>query len=95
MLAADQDKTPDIFKDPAYSTINHIIISTSTLSSPAVMAGGFAPVVNNGFGVGYGILDDEHGVNITSFPDSCNVKDYVECVMGSLEEIHDVLQATN
>ncbi|XP_072026451.1 carnitine O-palmitoyltransferase 2, mitochondrial-like isoform X2 [Amphiura filiformis] len=94
-LAQDKELTPDIFTDPAYAAICHIIISTSTLSSPAVMAGGFAPVVPNGFGVGYGILDNEHGVNITSYPASYNVKDYVECVMGSLNQIHDVLQATS
>ncbi len=59
------------------------------------MAGGFAPVVPNGFGIGYGILNNEHGVNITSYPDSYNVKDFVESVMGSLQEIHDLLQATS
>lgn len=88
-------KVSDIFTDPAYSNINHIILSTSTMSSPAVMAGGFAPVCNNGFGVGYGIMGDEHGVNITSYPDSCNVDDFVECVMGSMAEMHRVLKATS
>lgn len=88
-------KVSDIFTDPAYSDINHIILSTSTMSSPAVMAGGFAPVCNNGFGVGYGIMGDEHGVNITSYPDSCNVDDFVECVMGSMAEMHRVLKATS
>ena len=45
-------KTHALFEDPAYKDINHIIISTSTLTSPALLLGGFAPVVPDGFGVG-------------------------------------------
>ena len=41
-----------IFEDPAYEIINYNILSTSTLSSPIVMAGGFGPVVAEGFGIG-------------------------------------------
>lgn len=43
---------PTIFEDPAYENINHNILSTSTLSDPAICAGGFGPVVNNGYGIG-------------------------------------------
>lgn len=44
-------KLPVIFQDPAYAAINHNILSTSTLSSPSVRAGGFGPVVKDGFGL--------------------------------------------
>lgn len=44
-------KLPAIFQDPAYTTINHNIISTSTLTSPSVRAGGFGPVVKDGYGI--------------------------------------------
>lgn len=40
-----------IFQDPAYDTLNHNILSTSTLSSPDVMVGGFGPVVSDGYGI--------------------------------------------
>lgn len=43
---------PTIFQDPAYSAINYNILSTSTLSSPDVLAGGFGPVVPDGYGIG-------------------------------------------
>lgn len=43
---------PAIYTDPAYAKINYNIISTSTLSSPAVQAGGFGPVVKDGYGIG-------------------------------------------
>lgn len=41
-----------IFEDPAYDYINHNILSTSTLSDPNIIAGGFGPVVNDGYGIG-------------------------------------------
>ncbi|MGH0190054.1 UNVERIFIED_CONTAM: hypothetical protein FKN15_041970 [Acipenser sinensis] len=48
---------PAFYQDPAYTAINHNTLSTSTLTSPAVNLGGFAPVVPDSFGVGYGIHD--------------------------------------
>lgn len=41
-----------MFSDPAYAKINHNILSTSTVASPAINIGGFAPVVPDGYGVG-------------------------------------------
>lgn len=41
-----------LYQDEAYKAINTITLSTSTLSSPAVETGGFAPVVPHGLGVG-------------------------------------------
>lgn len=44
---------PEIFDSYEYKFLNKSILSTSTLSSPSVMAGGFGPVVKEGFGIGY------------------------------------------
>ena len=49
-LAEADGKQLPIFTDPAYAKINHNIMSTSTLQSPAIAAGGFAPVVPDGYG---------------------------------------------
>ena len=46
---------PSLYHDDAYAAINHNVLSTSTLSSPAVYCGGFAPVVSNGYGLGYAV----------------------------------------
>lgn len=43
---------PAFYQDPSYSYINHNIISTSTLASSALLAGGFGPVVKDGYGIG-------------------------------------------
>ncbi|XP_033105516.1 carnitine O-palmitoyltransferase 2, mitochondrial-like [Anneissia japonica] len=89
-LANKQGQSVALFEDPAYAQLNHIVLSTSTLSSPAVLAGGFAPVVFNGLGVGYGIKDEELGCNITSYPDSPNVNEFLDCVESSWVDMHQV-----
>lgn len=79
------------YTDPAYSAINHNILSTSTLTSPAVSLGGFAPVVPDGFGVGYGVHDDWMGCNVSTYP-ARNVHEFLQCVHKSLEDIFTVLE---
>lgn len=80
-----------LYQDPAYTVINHNILSTSTLTSPAVNLGGFAPVVPDGFGVGYGVHDDWIGCNVSSYP-ARNVHEFQQCVHKSLEDIFTVLE---
>ncbi|KAG9270811.1 carnitine O-palmitoyltransferase 2, mitochondrial [Astyanax mexicanus] len=82
---------PSLYQDPAYAAINHNILSTSTLTSPAVSLGGFAPVVPDGFGVGYGVHDDWIGCNVSSYPDR-NVHEFLKCVHKSLEDIFTVIE---
>lgn len=95
LLAESAGKVPDIFQDPVYKQINHIILSTSTLSSPALMLGGFGPVTRDGLGVGYGIQDDWLGCNVTSYPPDTDVRGFLECVRLSLEDIYSVLEGKN
>ncbi|XP_053549425.1 carnitine O-palmitoyltransferase 2, mitochondrial [Bombina bombina] len=91
-LAASKGlQLPEIYQDPAYTQINHNVLSTSTLTSPAVQLGGFAPVVADGFGVGYGVHDDWIGCNVSAYP-SRDVRQFVQCVHQSLEDIFKVLE---
>lgn len=73
--------------------INHNILSTSTLSSPAVNMGGFGPVVPDGFGIGYGVHDDWIGFNVSAYP-SRNAQEFLQCVHKSLDDIFNVLENT-
>lgn len=82
---------PSLYQDPAYAAINHNILSTSTLTSPAVSLGGFAPVVPDGFGVGYGVHDNWIGCNVSSYP-ARDVHEFLRCVHKSLEDIFTVLE---
>lgn len=79
------------YEDPSYASINHNILSTSTLSSPAVNLGGFAPVVPDGFGVGYSVQDKWIGCNVSSYP-TRNAHEFLQCVHKSLEDIFTVLE---
>ena len=45
----------DLFQDPAYQHMNHIVLSTTTLSADSVLIGGFAPVTPDGYGIGYNV----------------------------------------
>ncbi|XP_077203762.1 carnitine O-palmitoyltransferase 2, mitochondrial-like isoform X1 [Paroedura picta] len=82
---------PDFYNDPAYKNINHIIISTSTLSTPAVNYGGFGPVVPDGFGVGYNVFDTWIGTNISSYLEE-DLDEFLRCLECSLNDIFDVLE---
>lgn len=76
---------PTIFTDPSYSILNQNILSTSTLTSPSIRGGGFGPVHSNGFGVGYGVMDEFCEFNVTSY--SGDTKDFVQCIIQTLKEI--------
>lgn len=54
-------KIPALYQDPVYAEANHFVLSTSTLYGPAFSGGGFAPVVSDGFGIGYGFLENHMG----------------------------------
>lgn len=82
---------PTIFADPAYDNINNNILSTSTLSDPAIYAGGFGPVVKNGYGIAYMIQDERLGAIITSYKTNCNVSEYVKCLEKAFTNIHSVM----
>uniref|UniRef100_A0ABM5G7V3 Carnitine O-palmitoyltransferase 2, mitochondrial n=1 Tax=Pogona vitticeps TaxID=103695 RepID=A0ABM5G7V3_9SAUR len=82
---------PDFYQDQAYAQINHNIISTSTLSSPAVQMGGFGPVVPDGFGIAYAVHDNWIGLNVSSYP-ARDVHGFIQCVHKSLEDIFNVLE---
>ncbi|XP_050446529.1 carnitine O-palmitoyltransferase 2, mitochondrial isoform X3 [Cataglyphis hispanica] len=82
---------PAIFQDPAYEALNHSILSTSTLSSPVVQAGGFGPVVPDGYGIGYMIQDKRLGTIVTSYEGSRNANKYVQTLEHAFKSIHNVL----
>uniref|UniRef100_A0A9L0J651 Carnitine O-palmitoyltransferase 2, mitochondrial n=1 Tax=Equus asinus TaxID=9793 RepID=A0A9L0J651_EQUAS len=91
LAAAKGISVPELFLDPAYGQMNHNVLSTSTLSSPEVSLGGFAPVVPDGFGVGYAVHDDWIGCNVSSYPGR-NSQEFLQCVEKALEDIFDALE---
>ena len=86
---------PGIFTDPSYKKINHVIISTSTLSSPNIAIGGFGPVVSDGFGFGYGINEEESGGIITAYrgDNKYSAKQMSDCFESALLSVGNVVKA--
>ncbi|XP_006879756.1 PREDICTED: carnitine O-palmitoyltransferase 2, mitochondrial [Elephantulus edwardii] len=91
LAAARGIPLPELYLDPAYGKINHNILSTSTLSSPAVNIGGFAPVVPDGFGIGYAVHDNWIGCNVSSYTGR-NAREFLSCVEKSLDDMFDALE---
>lgn len=58
---------PDLFLNNDFEYMKHFILSTSTLSSSAIALGGFGPVVQDGFGIGYTVTGAKIGAAISSF----------------------------
>ncbi|XP_053673314.1 carnitine O-palmitoyltransferase 2, mitochondrial [Anopheles nili] len=85
---------PALYQDPAYAAINHNILSTSTLSSPALLAGGFGPVVKDGYGIGYNIQDGYLGSVVSSYKSNRNGREFVDCLRAAYEDINKVLTAS-
>ncbi|XP_030423526.1 carnitine O-palmitoyltransferase 2, mitochondrial-like isoform X1 [Gopherus evgoodei] len=85
------DPIPELFLDSAYQKLNHIILSTSTLHSPAIHLGGFGPVVPDGFGIGYNVFDTWVGCNTTGYL-SRELREFLRCLEYSLNDILDVLE---
>ena len=74
--------------------MNHIILSTSTLSSDAVLIGGFAPVTPDGSGVGYGIEDGQLGTQVMTYS-SRDGAEFVQNMDTVLDNLHAVLSGNN
>ncbi|CAI5727676.1 unnamed protein product [Peronospora destructor] len=58
---------PEFYTLPAYQIMNKIILSTSTLSSPALEGGSFGPVNEDCYGIGYGIEKEGSTFQLSSY----------------------------
>lgn len=93
-LAESEGLSLPLFQDPSYLHLNHIILSTSTLSTDSVLLGGFAPVTPDGYGVGYGVMDEWLGSQVSTYPtrDGAEFCHHLERV---LDDIFEVLHGNN
>eukprot|EP00117_Sycon_ciliatum_P020483 scpid32352/ scgid5566/ Carnitine O-palmitoyltransferase 2, mitochondrial; Carnitine palmitoyltransferase II len=89
-IAEASGKSVDLFSSHGYKDLNHIVLSTSTLSSPAVMLGGFAPVVNDGLGVGYRVDDNCIASQVTAYHGYRDPDGFVAALESSLRDIQQV-----
>jgi len=90
---ADGGELPSLFTGKAYTSLNHNILSTSTLSSPHIAFGGFGPVVEDGFGIGYSIQADKLGLVVSSFPPHRDGAGFVKSAEEAYEAIRGAMTA--
>ncbi|XP_050664964.1 carnitine O-palmitoyltransferase 2, mitochondrial [Leptidea sinapis] len=86
-------KRPEIYDSHEYKLLNKSILSTSTLSSPSVLAGGFGPVVKEGFGIAYSAFPDKLGAAVASYKAHNNSSEFVEALHKSFVDITEILSA--
>ncbi|XP_049868322.1 carnitine O-palmitoyltransferase 2, mitochondrial [Pectinophora gossypiella] len=82
---------PEIFDSHEYKFLNKSILSTSTLSSPSVLAGGFGPVVKEGFGIGYSAFADKLGAAVSAYKSHNDSSQFIEALHKSFIDITKVL----
>lgn len=82
-----------IYEHDAYRKINCNILSSSTLTSNGLYAGGFGPVEPNGYGIGYNIQEEFLGTIVTNYAQQKNGSEFVDCLRESYDDIRKVLEA--
>ena len=81
---------PELFTDEVHRYVNHFTLSTSTLNSEAVLLGGFAPVVHDGFGIGYRVRNDRIEANISSY-EGRSLKEFTNALSTCIDMLFDLL----
>ncbi|CAJ0568579.1 unnamed protein product, partial [Mesorhabditis spiculigera] len=80
---------PVVFQDASYDRMGHFVLSTSTLSTETIVFGGFGPVVNDGFGVGYNVVPSKLGAVISSVKKKAQT--FADALTESLDTLRGIL----
>jgi len=76
---------PAFFTDKSYERMGHFVLSTSSLSSDTIVFGGFGPVAEDGFGIGYNISDARFGAVVTSYKGKRDAQKLASEIIASLD----------
>ncbi|CAF0953943.1 unnamed protein product [Rotaria magnacalcarata] len=87
----NREKLHPIYTDKPYQSINHTILSTSTVASKHIVAGGFGPVVNDGYGIAYLIDDDQCGLLVTSYLEK-ELPNFMQAADESFNELANIIK---
>ena len=94
---------PAIYEDESYKRLSEIILSTSTLSSPTINGGGFGPVGDRCYGIGYttgvlrGVVDDSirdldgFACSVMVFKSHRDASAFTDTLSSSLEILRSVI----
>uniref|UniRef100_A0A0R3RV08 Carn_acyltransf domain-containing protein n=1 Tax=Elaeophora elaphi TaxID=1147741 RepID=A0A0R3RV08_9BILA len=82
---------PKLFSSEVYKRMNHFILSTSTLSTETIAFGGFGPVVPDGFGIGYSVLNHKMGALISSYKNQRSADAFADSLLESLDVLKNII----
>ena len=89
------EELPKLFTDPGYLTLRRDFISTSNMTHPSVKSSAFCPVVEDGYGIFYILLQDELIINLSSYSrDEQNAKLLMKNLNNALNELRDIAVAS-
>ena len=96
MAHENKMEIPEFYSDPLYAKSGgggNFVLSTSTLGY-TINVGFVAPMVLDGYGVFYSMLDDSIWIIITAYRDSevTSAKKFLDSFESSMREIKDVLE---
>uniref|UniRef100_A0A183BIZ0 Carn_acyltransf domain-containing protein n=1 Tax=Globodera pallida TaxID=36090 RepID=A0A183BIZ0_GLOPA len=80
-----------LFTHPVYESMNHFVLSTSTLSTDTIYFGGFGPVVPDGIGIGYNVTDTKLGAVAIAYNDNRSAKEFTKALDVSLDKIRRII----
>uniref|UniRef100_A0A6G1S4I7 Carnitine O-palmitoyltransferase 2, mitochondrial n=1 Tax=Aceria tosichella TaxID=561515 RepID=A0A6G1S4I7_9ACAR len=92
MASRSGKQLPELFSDPIFLQSQHYTLSTSTLYGECFAGGGFAPVVPDGFGLGYGYVDSNFGVLVSSYKSHRNNTQFVQALNESLDDLRKIVE---
>ncbi|KAL3203756.1 hypothetical protein MRX96_053188 [Rhipicephalus microplus] len=95
VLAEEKGRAmPAIYRDKCFEKANHFVLSTSTLHGVAFSGGGFAPVVPDGYGIGYGMVDDKLGALVSAYSPHRDARNFSACMAEALDRICIAMKCT-
>lgn len=85
---------PSIFTDKGYQTLRYDFISTSGMANKNIKYCSFGPVVKDGFGMFYVILNDKITINMSSKSnDADNATKLTDNIVAALKELRDIAES--
>ena len=92
-LATQQGLAPSLFACDAVAKLRKIIISTSTLQSEALVSGGFGPVNDDCYALGYGIRSYGAQVQAMTYKDHADAQAMADSIGSAMAEMHAAAMA--
>lgn len=87
----ERAQLPELYADESFIYANQFELSTSTLYGESFSGGGFGPVIQNGYGIGYGYVEEQLGVLCSTYKSHKNGKQMVDAIEQSMNDIRNVI----